>query len=336
MLILCDNEPTVDIIKNKNMLTNIRPTNNPVEITGIGGTKIRVNHIGDLLGYGSVYFHPDVSENIISFHHLAKRFKSVSYNNRIKDAFIVTRDDNSMMDFVPSAEGLYHCDFNLSVKRRKELESLKKETTMMIQTVTGIKRIFLKKEIDNADKAQRLYVTVRRPSQKIFEEMIKRGKLFNANITTQDYRNALQIYGKDLGGIKGKATRKKLDHIPIVMFDQPKLKTLVLSVDIMYFTGLMFLTTVSQNVIFITASLLENRRKQTIVQKIQKVFNISKGKGHEVNNVEFLDTDDTPIHMLLADNEFHSLKEEIENDGVQVHVVSKNEHVPEVERQTEL
>jgi len=227
------------------MLTNIRPTNNPVEITGIGGTKIRVNHIGDLLGYGSVYFHPDVSENIISFHHLAKRFKSVSYNNRIKDAFIVTRDDNSMMDFVPSAEGLYHYDFNLSVKRRKELESLKKETTMMIQTVTGIKRIFLKKEIDNADKAQRLYVTVRRPSQKIFEEMIKRGKLFNANITTQDYRNALQIYGKDLGGIKGKATRKKLDHIPIVMFDQPKPKTLVLSVDIMYFTGLMFLTTVS-------------------------------------------------------------------------------------------
>jgi hypothetical protein len=57
MLILRDNEPTVDIIKNKNMLTNIHPTNNPVEITGIGGAKIRVNHIGDLLGYGSMYFH---------------------------------------------------------------------------------------------------------------------------------------------------------------------------------------------------------------------------------------------------------------------------------------
>ena len=53
----------VDIIKNKNMLTNIRPPNNPVEITGIGGTKIRVNHIGDLLVYGSVYFHPDISAN---------------------------------------------------------------------------------------------------------------------------------------------------------------------------------------------------------------------------------------------------------------------------------
>jgi len=184
MWILCNNESTVDIIKNKNMLTNIRPTNNPVEITGIGGAKIRVNHIGDLLGYGSVYFHPDVSANIISFHHLAKRFKSVTYNNRIKDAFIVTRDDNSTMEFIPSAEGLYHYDFNLSVERRKELESIKKETAMIIQTVDGIKRNFSKKEIEYADKARRQYVTIGRPSQKIFEAMLKRGKLFNANVTT--------------------------------------------------------------------------------------------------------------------------------------------------------
>ena len=83
--------------------------------------------------------------------------------------------------------------------------------------------------------------------------------------------------------------------------------------------------------------IIVGKQKETNnLTKEQKVFNISKGKGHEVNNAEFLDTDDTPIHMLLADNEFHSLKEEIENDGVQVHVVSKNEHVPEVERQTEL
>jgi hypothetical protein len=42
------------------------------------------------------------------------------------------------------------------------------------------------------------------------------------------------------------------------------------------------------------------------------VFNVYKGKGHEVNNVEIFDTEDTPIHTLLADNEFQSLKEEIE------------------------
>jgi hypothetical protein len=101
----------------------------------------------------------------------------------------------------------------------------------------------------------------------------------------------------------------------------------------MYFTRMMFLTTVSRNVLFITVSLLENRRKQTILKEIKKIFNIYKGKGHAVNNVEFFDTGDTPIHALLVDNEFQSIKEEIEENGVQVHVVTRNEHVPEVEHQ---
>jgi hypothetical protein len=51
------------------------------------------------------------------------------------------------------------------------------------------------------------------------------------------------------------------------------------------------------------ATLLEHRRKQTILKEIQKIFNIYKGKGREVNNVEFLDSGDTPIHTLLTDNE---------------------------------
>jgi len=77
---------------------------------------------------------------------------------------------------------------------------------------------------------------------------------------------------------------------------------------------------------------LGSRRKQTILNKIQKIFQIYKGRGHVVNNIEFFDTDETPIHTLLADNEFNSLKEDVENEGVNVNVVVKNEHVPEIER----
>ncbi len=40
------------------MESNIRSTNNPIEITGIGGQPIRIKHIGDLKGYGTIYHHP--------------------------------------------------------------------------------------------------------------------------------------------------------------------------------------------------------------------------------------------------------------------------------------
>jgi len=173
-----------------------------------------------------------------------------------------------------------------------------------------------------------------RPSQKTFEKMITSGKLLNNSVTVQDSRNAIKIYGTDLGVLKGKTTRKKTEHVSFEISEKPKPVNIILSIDVMYFTGLTFLTTVSQNIRFITATLLVDQKKKTIFDAIQQVIRIYKGKGHEVDNIEFEeDEDEKPIHTIMTDNEFKALKENRGEMGMNVHVVSKNEHVPEVERQ---
>jgi hypothetical protein len=155
MWILNDNESTVDVVKNKGMVTNIRTTDKPIEIMGIGGEPVKTTQVGDLMGYGTVYYHPDVSANILSFYKLTKRFKSVIYDNKRKDAFVVESDNGSHMQFIPSREGLYQYDFNLSIKRRLEKDNQPSEKAMVIQTVEGIKRNFTKKEIELANEARR-------------------------------------------------------------------------------------------------------------------------------------------------------------------------------------
>ncbi len=202
----------------------------------------------------------------------------------------------------------------------------------MIKTVEGVQREFTKREIEQAEEARRFYVIVGRPSQKSFEEMLTSGKLINNTVTIQDYRNALEMFGTDLGALKGKTTRSKPEHVPITLLDKPQPKNIVLSVDIMFFTGLPFLVTVSRNIRFITAMLLIDRKKMTIFKAIRQVFGIYQGRGHKVDELEFMDKD-IPVHTILADNEFRALQEDIEELGVNVHVVSKEEHVPEVERQ---
>ena len=117
MWILCDNESTVDVFKNKSILVNIRKTNNPIRLKGIEGNMIEVGEKGDLLGYGRVYYHPQVTANVLSFFNMAKRFQSIVYNNQERDAFLVTRDNGSIMECVPSRSGLYYYDFNKSIKR---------------------------------------------------------------------------------------------------------------------------------------------------------------------------------------------------------------------------
>ncbi len=50
MWILCDNESTVDIFKNKSILTYIRKSNKPICLKGIEGNTIEVDEEGELLG----------------------------------------------------------------------------------------------------------------------------------------------------------------------------------------------------------------------------------------------------------------------------------------------
>jgi hypothetical protein len=56
--------------------------------------------------------------------------------------------------FPPRMDSTY--DYNISIKRRIALESLKK--TLIVNTVEDMKRKFTKGEIEKADNARRLYV----------------------------------------------------------------------------------------------------------------------------------------------------------------------------------
>jgi len=121
MWILCENESTVDVFKNKSILVSIRKTNNPIRLKGIEGKTIEVNEEGDILGYGRVYYNPQVTANVLSFFNMAKRFQSIIYNHKERDAFLVMRDDGTLMEFVPSRSGLYYYDFNNSIKRQLKI-----------------------------------------------------------------------------------------------------------------------------------------------------------------------------------------------------------------------
>jgi hypothetical protein len=158
MWVLCDTESTIDIVKNPDMITNLQRAKHPIELTGIKGGPTRINTEGDLLGYGTVYYHPDVAANILSFSNMTKRFKSVRCNNQITDAFLVQRDDDTIMEFKPSPEGLYFYDFKESIKRKE----IREEQAMVVTTVEEIKRNLTRRELEAAEVARRLFVIVGR------------------------------------------------------------------------------------------------------------------------------------------------------------------------------
>jgi hypothetical protein len=103
-----------------------------------------------LMGYGRVYYQPQVTANVLSFFNMAKRIKLVTYHNQETDAFKVMRDDGLIMEFIPSKEGLYYYDFNASIERRQR----KTRNAMVIDTVEQLKHNYSKRELAVAESAR--------------------------------------------------------------------------------------------------------------------------------------------------------------------------------------
>jgi len=329
--ILCDSESTVDIFKNRSLLVNIRKTEKPIRLKGIEGKTIEIKEEGDLLGYGPVYYHQQVTANVLSLFNMARRFRSIVYNNEICDAFMVTRDDGTVMKFVPSKEGLYYYDFKISLMRHQEKNVT--QNAMVVTTVNELRRNYTTRELKQIDEARRLYVIMGRPSKADFLKMIKKGKVLDNPVRMEDFSNAEKIYGKDLGVVKGKTVRIRPDRVVVDTETAVKEKlNIVLAVDVMKFTGLNFLVTVSRAIGFITATLLRDRKKGTIVEALKQVINVYKGKGHRVGMMNFTEQNQ-PVHTILGDNEFEIIREDMVALGIAVNVTAREEHVPEIERQ---
>jgi len=70
--ILCDNQVTINIFRNKAMFKNIRSTDDSISVGGVGGI-LEVNLV-DLHGFGEVYYNPEcMLANILCQHDRKKK-----------------------------------------------------------------------------------------------------------------------------------------------------------------------------------------------------------------------------------------------------------------------
>ena len=84
-------------------------------------------------------------------------------------------------------------------------------------------------------------------------------------------------------------------------------------------TGIPFLMTISRHLKFGSAGKLDNMENITILKHFKVVVEVYAIRGFEVS-------------IILADNQFESMRGAIADMGVLINIVSRDEHVPEIER----
>ena len=242
----------------------------------------------------------------------------VQYDSFNGGCFVVTNQHTGKITkFTQLTSGLYAHDVT---------QAPSEQGFAFVETVKENRKLFTTREFIKAKQARELYKMIGTPSPADFAAAVKNNLIPNTKVTAEDVKNAEFIFGKDLGSLQGKTTRRKPstvvnDHFEIPPDILSAHHDIVLCADIFFVDKIPFLVTISRHLKFITGDRLQNREVKTIVSGLLRVFSLYHKRGFKIT-------------VCNMDNEFEPLQNVMlsRTGGVPLNICAPDEHVPKVER----
>ena len=309
--VLLDNQSTLHLFCNQELLKDICEADGSMTVTSNGGTRT-TKMKGTLPGFGDVWYDPGAITNILSLSSVQERYR-VSYDSHQGNTFNVHLDDGRIMRFKQAMSGLHY------------LDTAEQEVGWtFVTTVADKKARYSHGDYLRAVSARKLQVMIGRPSTREFIRIVENGHLPNCPINREDIIAAEDIFGPDVGSLKGKTVRTKAPRVEEKREGLPasilsRYREVTICVDIMHVNGIPFLLTISKHIHFGTVEALPNRKLPAIWKAVKGVVRLYQQRGFKVK-------------WALMDNEFEPLRMDLAELGVGLNETGRDEHVPQVER----
>ena len=264
--ILLDNQSTVDVFTNRQLLKNIRQAKTNMFIHCTAGVAKTIL-IGDLPGYGTVWYHPNGIANILSLSKVKEKYR-VTFDSDQNNQFIVHRNDGTQRVFQQSPRWLYFLDTSLAPQPVAGTTG-----TVLITTVADNSYSFSNADFAQAVLARKIQKIIGRPTTQAFIYFIENNLLPNCPVNCRDVLRAEQIFGPDIGALKGKTVRRQpprvqVDEVTLPPTIQQHYQDVTLACDIMYVNKIPFLMSISRHIRFGTAQHIKYQQGMTIFSGI--------------------------------------------------------------------
>jgi hypothetical protein len=165
-----------------------------------------------------------------------------------------------------------------------------------------------------------------RPSTRGYLLIVETSQLPNCPIGCKDIAAAEEIFGPDLGTLKGKTVQRGGEHVRPTNIAIPATivswyRKVTITVDIMKVNKILFIMSISRNIKFGTNKMVPNMKTTTLLDCIKniKAILLHAKRGFKVTN-------------MMVDGQFETLRGELGDMQITLDTVSKDEHVPEIER----
>jgi hypothetical protein len=319
--VLLDNEASLNIFSNKELLTNVRRADRSIVVNGIqSGGGVDVDREGDFGEFGTVFYSSDASANILSFASQVDAGANIRYDY-LQDCFTLQPKGSVKVyrfgrKTIPGSEGrFYSCDW-----RSVNTESA------MVATVEQNLRAFTKREIERARSARELMARMGFPSVGMAMSIVNSGS--NFDISSRDFQVAEAIWGRDMASVKGKTTKRATVAADITIKAKIVQKDQVLAIDIMFIDKIAILIGVATPLGLTIAYSLNN----VVLKKSSRAAeHVRKGIAHFLG---VLGSQGFKTSVIMSDGEgaVVTLADELGKLGVDVDISGAGGHVARVER----
>lgn len=173
--------------------------------------------------------------------------------------------------------------------------------------------------------ARKLQGIIGRPLDRTYRNIVNRNLLPDCPINSRDIAAAADIFGPDIGSLKGKtAVRRTIPHVADRMVDVPLrimrlYRAVTLAGDIMFVNKIPFFVTTSHRIQFSTAEVIMNQKSKTLTQAVLQVKRIYAQRGFIVTEV-------------AMDGQFEPIRGDLTDIQVGLNTAGHDDHVPEIER----
>ena len=320
--LLLDSCSSEHLMCNKAMVHNIKQAPKQLDMASNGG-NIVTTHQADMNKAGKVWFNQNAIANILSLGKLADKYR-ITFDSAIENAFNIHTEDG-IIKFNKNSANLY--EHRPSVIRKSTNVNDNKAITPYnhVQTVEENMKMYTPRQIQQAKAARDLLASLGTPTVRDMKTAITTNAIKNVPVTVKDIDLAEQIFGPDLGTLKGKTTRRK--PLPMVT-DQvaipPELyeaqQNVDLGIDVMYVNELPYFTSISKRIMYRTAQFIPSRTAASLYSSIDTVFRVYNTGGFTVTDI-------------YCDNEFKPMMDNVKDElQVEMHYSNPDDHVPEPER----
>ena len=308
-VIVLDTGSSDNLFANKDLMDNVRPGPHSIGMTTNAG-EIVTNVRGDIGIFGQAWQEDSAATNVLALSKVADKHR-VTYDSAIEDAFNI-HTPRKIMKFKRSVNDVYVYDpYNPTVN--------------MVQTVAENMEFYTPRQIARAKRAREFLQATGPPTVKDLRTIVRTNIMADCPVTEEDIALAEDIFGPDIGSIKGKTVRKKPlpvvhDYIEIPPELKLKHRKVTLCMDTCFVNEIPFLNTISRHIMYRTTNELENRTVASYRSALDDVFGKYNAAGFTIG-------------CIHCDIEFKPVMDKIKAAlKIRMIYAGKGEHVPEAER----